>query len=224
MFSSIIQERGAVSFPGFNAEKHYMIPFFKKYGLPKHLSHWQDTVDDMLDGIDTNRPIYFMADQAFVKAGTAHRRPGVHVDGYWDSTFVYEPNPPQWRLYGHGGGGRHQGVPTHKLSPGHWKGVGTHRRWERSAAWGVVDFSYPEAMLLASNVSASAAYIGEYDGKLISEGGDARVVPLGDLAVQHLGSHLCHAGTVGTLHESLPLNQDAYRTMVRLNCPGVTIQ
>jgi hypothetical protein len=79
MHISEMQERSRVHFPLFANEQHYMVEFFQAEGLPTHLSHWQPTVDAMLTGIDTCAPIYFMADQKFVKAGTAHRRPGLHT-------------------------------------------------------------------------------------------------------------------------------------------------
>lgn len=121
MFNSIIRERNGVHFPAFNGEKHYMVPFLKRFGLPNDLSHWQETVDDMLDGIETDEPIYFMADQAFVKAGRPHRRPGVHVDGYW---------VPDLRGHSGGGGSRHRGYDP---LGGH-KGVGRHRGYGRHAS------------------------------------------------------------------------------------------
>lgn len=61
-----------------------MVPFTKQQGLPKHLVHWQDSVDAMLEKIDTNGPIYFMADQKYVRANSMHRRGGLHVDGFWN--------------------------------------------------------------------------------------------------------------------------------------------
>lgn len=80
---SIVQQRGGVTFPEFTGERVYMQKFFKKEGLPKYMERWQSTVDAMLDGIDTDKPIYIMVDQGEVRKGLSHRRPGVHIDGYW---------------------------------------------------------------------------------------------------------------------------------------------
>jgi hypothetical protein len=204
MFQSIMQERGPVFFPGFNAERHYMVPFYQEQGLPDHLAHWQNTVDAMLVGITSDQPIYFMADQAFVPAGTAQRRPGLHVDGYWHPS-----------LSAHGGGG-HRGYGGHRGRGGHG---GSHM----SAGWDDIDFTDPEALILASNVSAARAFIGTYDGP-IGEGGDCSSIETNNLAVLHMNRNRAYCGTVATLHESLPVQVDSYRTMVRLNCPGVTIQ
>lgn len=90
---SIVQERGNVHFPRFAEERIYMRKFFKRNGLPRDLSRWQATVSEMLDGIETDKPIYLMVDQARVRAGTLHRRPGLHIDGYWSETLQTHPAP-----------------------------------------------------------------------------------------------------------------------------------
>ena len=89
---SYVEQRGKVSFPEFTAERVYMKEFYKEKGLPSELSRWQNTVDSMLEGVETDGPIYLMIDQGVVKGGTSQRRGGLHVDGYW--------NP---RISAHGG-------------------------------------------------------------------------------------------------------------------------
>ena len=192
MFHSEMQARSRVQFPLFAGERHYMIPFFQSEGLPVHLSHWQPTVDAMLEGIETYAPIYFMADQSFVGAGQTQRRPGLHVDGYWH---------PDLHAYG---------------------GRGGHTGRHMASGWDEVDFSEPEALILASNVSAARAYLGDYDGP-IGDGGDASKIDVSNLRVMHMEKNVAYCGTVATLHESLPVRVDCNRTLVRLNCPGVTL-
>jgi hypothetical protein len=80
---STLTEVGPVTFPAFRGERHYMIPFKQRDGLPPHLRHWQPTVDAMLAGVRTEGPIYLMVDQSRVEAGQTQRRPGLHVDGNW---------------------------------------------------------------------------------------------------------------------------------------------
>ncbi len=82
--SSYVEQRGKVNFPEFTAERVYMKEFYKEKGLPSELSRWQSTVDSMLEGVDTDGPIYLMIDQGVIKGGTSHRRGGLHVDGYWN--------------------------------------------------------------------------------------------------------------------------------------------
>lgn len=132
MLQSIIAKHGAVPFPEHTGEKVYMLPFFKKDGLPRHLERWQPTVDAMLSQVDTDDVIYIMIDQGVVSPSKSHRRGGMHIDGYWI---------PELQTHG-----RHATQP-----PGH--------RTERhctTGAWPI------EGILLASDVSACKALSGSF--------------------------------------------------------------
>lgn len=82
---SNVQQRGRVTFPEFTGERVYMRRFTKAAGLPPDLARWQPTVDAMLDGVNAPGSIFLMVDQSPVRAGMAQRRPGLHVDGYWNA-------------------------------------------------------------------------------------------------------------------------------------------
>lgn len=201
---SIIQHLGPVSFPVFTGERVYMKPFLMKDGLPFDLARWQPTVDAMLRGVETDQPVYIMIDQAFVKEGVSHRRPGVHIDGYW-----------------------HPAIQAHGESPGHSsrpeRGHGSIPGRHMTGGWGPAAYSEPEAIILASTVGASQAYLGEYDG-LVGEGGDCSHLDLSKLDVVQLHPCQVYAGNVAMLHESLPVTRSCMRTLVRLNVPGWTPQ
>lgn len=96
---SQVQQRGRVPFPAFTGQRVYMREFTKAAGLPADLTRWQDTIDAMLDGVDTSEPIYLMVDQAPVKVATTQRRPGLHVDGYWSPAI----DSHRHVVCGHGG-------------------------------------------------------------------------------------------------------------------------
>jgi len=192
---SIIKERSPVTFPRFIGERVYMRPFFQAEGLPYELSRWQPTVDAMLDGITTDGPIYLMIDQGAVRAGIPHRRPGVHIDGYW--------NPAT---------GRHDDTPTH-FHGGH---MSSRHITE------LVNTRH-EAILLASDIAACRGFVGEYEGT-IGEGGDCSTLDLSSLEIVNFKSDRCYAGNVTALHESLPAPRDCLRTLVRLNVPGHVVQ
>lgn len=83
MIISNVQQRSSVSFPEFTGERVYMREFSLDQGLPADLRRWQPTVDSMLDGVKATGPVFIMIDQAVVVASNPHRRPGLHVDGYW---------------------------------------------------------------------------------------------------------------------------------------------
>ncbi|MBN3848689.1 hypothetical protein G3N58_17930 [Paraburkholderia sp. Ac-20342] len=188
---SIVEQRGAVSFAEFTGERVYMREFHKQSGLPGDLSRWQSTVDQMLDGVDTDGPIFLMVDQSFVKAGTPQRRPGIHIDGYWIPSLQ-----------------AHRGPGGHITKLGDWG-----NRWDQGIRY------RDEALILASSVSACRALSGEWFG-LPGEGGDCAHIDVGGLSEVRMKSGIAYAGNVAMLHESLPVERDCFRTLVRLNVPG----
>lgn len=230
-YESKLDTRGTINrFPDFTGERVYMRPFFKRDGLPADLTRWQDVVGAMLDGVETDLPIYLMIDQKQVGAGEFHRRPGLHIDGYWGG---------QWGAkFAHGGDG---GMPSHhRPSPGHSytppevdrhrpsPGHGSqppdvHRPSRRHGAgtsnWGTSTFYDKEAIILASNVSACRAYEGEFNGP-VGEGGDCAHIDTDGLQSVTMDADRVYAGNVTMLHETLPCLVACQRTVVRLNVPG----
>lgn len=216
MNQSIVQPRGLVTFPAFMAEKVYMQAFNPNKALPWPLERWQATVDQMLEGIDVDLA-YLMIDQKELVVGDPHRRPGLHIDGYWCAADRR-----------HGGGGSHVGISAHgstppPAQPGHGGG-GRHTGlkasgWQTPSPWATVDLSQPEATILATNVTASRAFIGKYRGKP-GEGGDCSHVETRHLGEIQLSKGICWAGNVAMLHESLPVESDCRRTLVRITVPG----
>ena len=216
---SIIETRGDASFPAWQGERVYMRPFLKADGLPQDLSRWQPTVDAMLDGIDTDQPVYIMIDETEVEAGLTQRRPGLHIDGYWDPGITaygshratasghrqaprrHEPEPVR--------PARHRSIP-----PGHRSG---------SMLWKDADFAAPEGIILASTVSAAEGYLGTYEGP-IGEMGDCAHIDVSSLAVLPMEAGRVYAGNVNCLHRSLPVTRSCRRSLVRLNVPGWTPQ
>jgi hypothetical protein len=185
VIKSEIRKVGPVTFPAFTGERIYMRPFKQRAGLPKDLRRWQETVDAMLGDLKTEGPIYLMVDQGRVVAGSAHRRPGVHIEGNW-----------QAGRWGYGGT------------------VGRHG-WRGRIGWAEFD---PEAVILASDVQGCAAYLGDFDG-CSRPGGDCTHIDVSGAKRVLLEPFVSYAGTVTTLHESLPLQHDTVRTVVRLNVP-----
>lgn len=211
--TSTHKQLGAVSFPEFMGERIYMLPFTKKAGLPAHATRWQRTVDQMLDGIDTDAEIYLMVDETVTLAGTSSRRGGVHVDGYW-CPKLYAHRGGHISAYG-GSGGYGGSISAHGGQGPSWKGGGgPHYNYTSP---------HPEAILLASNVSGCAFYEGEYElpeWKM----GDCSMVDTSHMVKTIQKPNVVYGGhTLTMLHESLPLQQTAQRTVVRLNVPTVTI-
>lgn len=191
---SYVEQRGSVSFPEFTGERVYMREFTKKSGLPSDLSRWQKTVDHMLDDIITDNPIYIMIDQGVVKAGSSHRRAGLHLDGYWNPVSC-----------SHGGGGHGGRVSASS--------------WDTGGRWGSCNFDKPEALILASSLTAACGYHGEWSGSC-GEGGDCSHIDTSGMQALELMQGIVYAGNVSMLHESLPVASDSLRTLVRLSVPG----
>lgn len=100
---SLLKIGNVVSFPKFTKERAYMVPFKKGEELPEQYSRWQNTVNAMLEGIETNDVIYMTIDQGEVKKGSTQRRGGVHIDGNY--TIVGWGTPPTWNTADCNGGG-----------------------------------------------------------------------------------------------------------------------
>lgn len=195
MYISNVKKLNTVTFPEYTGERVYMEKFYKEQGLPKSLSRWQPTVDQMLENIDTDKPIFIMIDQSVVQPNTSQRRPGPHIDGYW----VEE-------LQDHSGssGG-------HKFHLGSWD--------VNTSPWQHVNFDTPESIILASDVSACRGFLGTWEGS-VGEGGDLSHINLHELETIQLEANISYLGNVSFIHESLPLTQKTERTLVRLNLQG----
>lgn len=220
MMQSIVRECGAVSFPAFTGERVYMHEFRMENGLPENLKRWQETVDQMLVGVDTDGPIYLMIDQKAVKAQVTHRRPGMHVDGYWNPNGVWQDQKP-WNAISAGhrpapSGPRHNARPGHgpRPTPRHVSCSGTV-----NGMWKFDPNDRPEAIILASDICASRGLIGEFEG-LTQIGGDVSHLDLSHVQEIILRENRVYQGNVSFIHESLPVLHDCNRTLVRLNVPG----
>lgn len=182
---------GNVTFPSFTKERVYMEKFFKKTGLPSYLKRWQKTVDAMLKTVETDNPIFIMIDQGTVKPSQSHRRPGAHIDGYWCEE-----------------------LRSHRGSGGH---IMTTKGWNTGHAWNTsAELSEPEAIILASDYSSCVGYIGEWEG-MVGQGGDVSHLNLDSMEKIKLESNKVYVGNVGFIHESIPVEQEVNRTLVRLS-------
>lgn len=72
-----------IPFPEFTGERIYMRRIVDGI-VPPDLARWAPTIEAMLAGVNVGGPVYLMVDQMRVAKGETHRRPGMHVDGWWD--------------------------------------------------------------------------------------------------------------------------------------------
>lgn len=197
----------SVQFPEFTGERVYMREFIPRNGLPKDLERWQPTIDAMLVGVNAPGSVYLMIDQAEVKAGNYHRRPGLHVDGYWYAS-------------GHAPIPRHNPIPSPKfpLHPPAHHPTPANPEHHSTLRHSMVGSS--EAIILASNVEGCEAFNGEWDG-IAGSGGDCSAITTNGLKQIRMRADVTWLGETGVmLHSSLALSANALRTVVRLNVPG----
>jgi hypothetical protein len=212
MIISEVKKRGSVQFPEHTGERIYMVPFTKKEGLPDRFrNRWQSTVDQMLEGIDARERMFLMVDQRVVRASTTHRRPGMHIDGWW----IPAPGPhPEvvrsLRDVGSHGTGRHSTIGCHGTSKGDHGTKVTVSGWP------------DEAILLASDVSACRAFEGVFEGEP-GVGGDVTHIDLSSGKEIVFDANRVYSGNVTMIHESMAVPVDCLRTVVRINVPGVYI-
>lgn len=233
-YQSIVQKRGSIShWPEHQGDRIYMLPFFKEAGLPDSAKRWSGVVDEMLDGIETDLPIYLMVDQAFVLAGKFHRRPGVHIDGYWGGKWqhvsAHGPTngvvPPHHKPSGSHSYippaiDRHRPAPHHSyMPPSHPHSPSPSRHSSGANDWASATYTEPEAIILASNISACRSYSGSFFGP-IGDMGDCATIDISSMAIEDMASDTVYAGNVTMLHETTPCEFDCLRTVVRLNVPG----
>lgn len=216
-----------VSFPKFTGERVYMHAFTPSIGLPKELERWQETVDAMLIGVNAPGSVYLMIDQAEVIAGTYHRRPGLHVDGYWCAdnsehaplrkiiNKIHNSNTPQPLP------SKHSPIPKRSHQPIPPKHSSVPRQSHEPIPTRHSLSSYnKETLILASNVVGCEAYEGEWDG-VAGLGGDCDSIDRSGLKRVVMWPGIVWLGETGSmLHESMPLDINMERTVVRLNVPG----
>jgi hypothetical protein len=84
MFSSKIEDKGSLHFPEFTGLRIMMMPLRleDEATIPEFMAQWRPAVRELI-GISTVKhgTAYLTVDEAVVRAGETHRRPGMHVDG-----------------------------------------------------------------------------------------------------------------------------------------------
>ncbi len=215
-YSSNVKVGSPVTFPEWRGERHYMIPFTVGRGLIGDLGRYQTTVNQMMDGVlvDPNQQCYLMVDEKEVTPGNFHRRPGLHVDGYW--------NPGTKGYGGHGAVSCHGGQPYWSPTPTkHSPVIPSHQSPQPTHGAQSIS-NIPEGLILASNYTAARAITGEYSRDFVNDwrGGDCS-----DLSIHHFNEVVLKANQayhmdVMTLHESLPITENVRRTVVRINVPN----
>lgn len=194
---SLIKKLGScVNLPNFNGVRLYMHPIdlSKPISLPKGFENWLNTIEEMLSYSPTKNGIaYVTIDQKSINKGETHRRGGAHTDGNY--------------LFGWSGGGG-------------WL-TGTEGRILTEDKHNLQYNSETGGMLIVSDFEACKAWNGELEG-IPNQGG----------CCEHLRNQFDNMEEITlskndifwmnstAIHESLPLNIDYNRTLLRITLPA----
>lgn len=225
MIKSTLQEAGHITFPEFAGTRVMMMPIVigDAASLPDDVlpAGWHDPIGQLSEIATSKRPEvagcvgYLTIDEAVIREGLTHRRPGLHTDGY----AAFSEGAQAYGAWG--------GFPgpwaTHE--PEHREPEPPEEPRRHYGAWG--GFPGPWAttnslgMLSASSVVGCEAFHQTFDGQSGSNGDcshladqldrDSRVV---------LEPNVVYAMDGDTVHRSLVHTEQEARQFVRLSMPS----
>lgn len=183
-----------ISLPEFKGDRIYMHEFdIENPILPTGCERWIEVVKEMVSHSPKKTgKAYITIDEKIVKKGETHRRGGPHTDGNY--------------LYGWGGGG--SGWLTGE--DGRVLPQDKHEKQYCSNTGG---------MLIVSSYEACKGWNGDYNGQP-NQGGDCSHLDLSKMENFILSKNTLYWGNSTFIHESLPLNEDVKRQLVRITLPA----
>ena len=183
-----------MSLPEFKGDRVYMHEFdIENPHLPKGYERWESLIKEMVSHSPKKTgKAYLTIDEKIVTKGNSHRRGGPHTDGNY--------------LFGWGGGG--SGWLTGE--DGRFLPREKHEQQYCSDKGG---------MLLISSYEACKGWNGDYDGEP-NQGGDCSHLDLSKMESFMLKKNTLYWGNSTFIHESLPLEEDVRRQIVRITLPA----
>jgi hypothetical protein len=245
------KELGEISFPEFKGDKIYMLEFdLENPVLPEKYKRWESVVVDMIKNspVKTGKA-YLTVDEDDVTAGRSHRRGGVHVDGNyiygfkdgnvvqietsnestsWGGTTTWssgkdKKNKESWS---YSSSWSSSGSDDNSVS---W-GSSTPSSWATGFLVGGLDeeqhfrqyCSNKGGMIISSNYEACYGWNGTFKG-IPLDGGDSSHIDLSNLEKFKLEKNKVYIGNSTFLHESIPVNEDVKRQLIRITLPEVEV-
>lgn len=183
-----------ISLPKWMGDQVYMHTFeLSNPILPKGCERWLDTIKSIVEYAPKKTGLaYLTIDEKFVKQGESHRRGGPHTDGNY--LFGWGGNGSGW-LTGENG----RILPKDK-----------HEQQYCSDKGG---------MLIVSSYEACKGWNGEFEGQP-NQGGDCSHLNLSEMDSFILKKNTLYWGNSTFIHESLPLNTNVKRQLVRITLPA----
>ena len=183
-----------ISLPEYRGDRVYMHEFnMENPTLPVGYERWESVLKEIVDcSPKKTGKAYLTIDEKIVSKGESHRRGGPHTDGNY--------------LFGWGGGG--SGWLTGE--DGRFLPRDKHEEQYCSEKGG---------MLIVSSYEACKGWNGDYEGQP-NQGGDCSHLDLSKMEDFRLKSNTLYWGNSTFIHESLPLEEDVKRQLVRVTLPA----
>lgn len=183
-----------ISLPEYKGDRLYMHEFdMENPILPVGYERWKETIEDIISHSKTKKgKAYLTIDEKIVKKGETHRRGGPHTDGNY--------------LFGWGGGG--SGWLTGE--DGRFLPQEKHEQQYCSDKGG---------MFIISSYEACKGWNGTFEGQP-GQGGDCSKIDLSKMSSFILSKNTLYWGNSTFIHESLPLDKDVKRQLVRITLPA----
>lgn len=183
-----------INLPEWKGDRVYMHEFdMENPILPDGCERWLSTIEEIISYSPTKKgKAYLTIDEKLVRSGETHRRGGPHTDGNY--------------LFGWGGGG--SGWLTGE--DGRFLPQDKHEQQYCSEHGG---------MFVVSSYEACKGWNGEFSGQP-GQGGDCSNIDLSNLSDFILKKNTLYWGNSTFIHESLPVQEDVKRQLIRITLPS----
>ena len=186
-----------ISLPEYKGDQVYMHEFdMANPSLPVGCERWNTVLKEII----SNSPkqtgkAYITIDEKIVRSGESHRRGGPHTDG----NYLFG-----WGGSGDGGGGWLTGEDGRFLT------IEQHEEQYCSEKGG---------MLIVSSYKACKGWNGEFEGQP-NQGGDCTHLDLSKMECYEMESNTLSWVNSTFIHESLPVQEDVKRQLIRITLPA----
>ncbi len=188
------KEIGKIKLPEYKGDRVYMHEFLiEDPKMPRGYERWNETLKTIVSHSPKKTgKAYITIDEKLVKTGESHRRGGPHTDGNY--------------LFGWGGGG------SGWLTGEDGRVLPREKHLQQYC-------SDKGGMLIVSSYQACKAWNGEFKGEP-NQGGDCSHIDLSGLESYNLKPNTLYWGNSTFIHESLPIEEDVERQLVRITLPA----
>ena len=183
-----------MSLPEWKGDRVYMHEFdMANPSLPVGYERWNNVLNEIIASSPKQTgKAYITIDEKIVKKGESHRRGGPHTDGNY--------------IFGWGGGG------------GGWL-TGEDGRFLPREKHEEQYCSEKGGMLIVSSYKSCKGWNGEFEGQP-NQGGDCSHLDLSKMECYEMESNNLYWGNSTFIHESLPVQEDVKRQLIRITLPA----